>query len=60
MDDEGRTLTFWGKMDDPMTGDMNQDVKYVYRIIDKNKHIFESYMGASAQPNFQITYTRKK
>ncbi|MCX6120820.1 MAG: DUF1579 domain-containing protein [Ignavibacteriales bacterium] len=60
MDDAGKTLTFWGKMDDPMTGDMNKDVKYIYRIIDKNKHIFESYMGTAAQPNFQITYTRKK
>jgi hypothetical protein len=60
MDDDGKTLTFWGKMDDAMTGDMNQDVKYIYHIIDKNKHVFESYMGASSQPNFQITYTRKK
>ena len=59
-DSDGKVLTFWGKMDDPMTGEMNKDVKYVYRIIDKNKHVFESFTGTSDQPDFQITYTRKK
>ena len=60
IDDEGKTLTLWGKMDEPMTGELNKDVKYVLHIIDKNKHIFESYDGTATQPSFQITYTRKK
>jgi hypothetical protein len=62
IDEEGKTITLMGKMDDPMTGEMNKDVRYVYRIIDTDKHIFESYNESmdSKHPAFQITYTRKK
>jgi Protein of unknown function (DUF1579) len=61
LDDGETTLTLTGKMDEPMTGEMNRDVKYVLHIIDKNKHVFEAYDDAmGAEPTMQITYTRKK
>jgi hypothetical protein len=62
MDKEGTTLTTWGKMDEPMTGERDKKVKYVTRIIDKDKLIFEMYdlsTWGGKNPVMQITYTRK-
>ena len=62
MDKDGKTLTMWGKMDDPSTGEKDKKVKYVTRVVDKDKHVFESYdvsaYGEKA-PVMVITYTRK-
>lgn len=63
LEPDGKTIVFMSKMDDPMTGAMNKDIKYVYRIIDKNKHIFEMYdiaRSGDKSPVMQITYTKKK
>ena len=62
MDKEGKTLTMWGKMDDPTTGEKGKKVKYVTRVVDKDKHVFESYdvtAYGDKQPVMVITYTRK-
>jgi hypothetical protein len=62
MDKEGKTLTMWGKMDEPSTGEKGKKVKYVTRIVDKDKHVFESYDVTSfgdKRPVMVITYTRK-
>ena len=62
MDKAGNTLTMWGKMDEPMTGEKNKPVKYVVTLIDNNKHVFEIYDVKSygeKKPVMQITYTRK-
>lgn len=62
MDKEGKTLTLWGKMDDPMSGAKDTKVKYVTRVIDKDKHVFESYdvsKFGEKDPVMVITYTRK-
>jgi hypothetical protein len=62
MDKEGTTLTTWGKMDEPMTGERDKKVKYVMHMIDKDKHIFEMYdlsAWGGKKPVMQITYTRK-
>jgi hypothetical protein len=62
MDKEGKTLTMWGKMDEPSTGEKGKKVKYVTRVVDKDKHVFESYDVTSfgeKQPVMVITYTRK-
>lgn len=59
----GKTLTMWGKMDDPMTGEKNKPVKYVVTLIDHDKHVFEVFDVKSygeKKPMMQITYTRKK
>jgi hypothetical protein len=63
MDKEGNILTLWGKMDDPMTGEKDKDIKYVTRIIDQDTHIFEIYdvkTWGDKQPTMRLTYTRKK
>lgn len=63
IDKEGKTVTMWGKMDEPGTGEKGKTVKYVTRIIDADKHIFEVYDVTSygdKKPIMQITYTRKK
>jgi hypothetical protein len=62
-DKEGKTVTMWGKMDEPTTGEKGKKVKYVTRITDEDHHIFELYDVTSygeKKPIMQITYTRKK
>ena len=62
MDKEGKTLTMWGKMDDPATGEKDKKVKYVTRVVDKDKHLFESYdvtTYGEKQPVMVLTYTRR-
>jgi hypothetical protein len=59
---EGTTITTWGKMDEPATGERDKKVKYVMHMIDKDKHVFEMYdlsAGGGKNPTMQITYTRK-
>jgi len=56
-------LTLYGKMDKPMTGEHNKNVKYVTRIVGPDKHIFEVHDLAIGEPNtkvVEVTYTRKK
>jgi len=63
MDRDGKALTMWGKMDEPMTGETDKVVKYVTRILDKDTHVFEIYDVTSYgenQPTMKITYTRMK
>jgi hypothetical protein len=63
VDKDGKTFTLWGKMDEPMTGEKGKKVKYVTRVIDNDKHIFEVYdvtTYGDKKPTMQITYTRKK
>ncbi len=63
MDKAGKTITYWGKMDDPMTGTKDNKVKYTDTIVDKDKHIFRIYDVSTAgekDPTSEITYTRKK
>ncbi len=62
MDASGKTLTMWGKMDDPATGTKDHDIKYVTRIVDNNTNIFEVYditAQGDKQPMLKLTYTRK-
>ncbi len=40
---EGNVLTLLGKMDEPMTGEMNKDVKYVYTFKNANTYHFAIY-----------------
>jgi len=63
MDKDGKTITTWGKMDEPTTGEKDKKVKYVTRIIDADKHVFEIYdlsTWGDKKPIMQITYTRKQ
>ena len=62
IDASGKVLTSYGKMDDPVTGERDKPVKYVSRIISKDKHVFEIYDLAGTPNEFkamEMTYTRK-
>jgi hypothetical protein len=63
IDKAGKTLTMWGVMDEPTTGERNKKVKYVTHLIDTDKHVFEIFDVSTygdKKPTMQITYTRKK
>ena len=62
-DDDGKTIVLTGKMDDPVSGVRNKDVKYVLHVIDRNKHVFEVFDLTSVgdkNPVLQLTYTRSE
>jgi uncharacterized protein DUF1579 len=59
-DTDGKGFTFQGKMDDPMTGQMNKPIKFVIRILDPDKHTFEMHdltLGEKTK-TMEMTYTR--
>jgi len=63
LDKDGKTITFFGKTDDPVTGEKDKKVKYVTRFINKDKHVFEIHDLSLKSPNttvVEITYTRRK
>jgi hypothetical protein len=63
LDKDGKSITMWGRMDEPTTGEKDKKVKYVTRIIDADKHMFEMYdlsTWGDKNPVMEITYTRKK
>ncbi|MDX2147887.1 MAG: DUF1579 domain-containing protein [Planctomycetota bacterium] len=59
---DGKTMTMFGEMDEPMTGEMGKVVKYVSREISKDKHVFEAHEVMYGEPFkvFEIEYTRIK
>ncbi len=62
-DPTGKVITYFGKMDEPMTGEHDKTVKYVTRIVSKDKNIFEIHDLSLPEPNtkvMEIVYTRKK
>ena len=63
MDKDGKAVTMWGKMDEPMTGEKDKKVKYVTRFVDKDTQVFEVYdvkTYGEKKPTMQITYKRRK
>ena len=61
-DPAGKTFTFYGEMDEPGLKVMGRTVKYVTRIVDNDKHVFE-IIDLHAGDNYkviEITYTRVK
>jgi hypothetical protein len=42
-DRTGKVLTFYGTMDEWMTGEHDKAVKFVFRIIDDDNHVFEMH-----------------
>jgi hypothetical protein len=62
-DETGKVCTYYGKMDDPMTGQKDKVVKSIAREIDKDHVVFEMYEekpGAGLVKTMEISYTRKK
>lgn len=63
VDQSGKVLTFHGKIDEPATGERDKLVRFVARIISKDKHVFEIYDLVGRPDEFkavEITYTRKQ
>ena len=61
-DPDGKVLSLYGYMDEPMTGEIGKPVKYVTRIIDKDKYIFEIHdmvFGENNTKVVEVTYTRR-
>jgi hypothetical protein len=59
--DGGKVITLEGKYDCPLTGEHDKASKEVYRIISRDKHVFEMHdpsKGANSK-TMEITYTRK-
>ena len=60
-ENDGKIITFEGKMDCPITGEKDRSYRQVLRIINPNKHVLEMYnspQGTEAK-TMEITYTRK-
>jgi hypothetical protein len=60
-DKSGKVITFEGSYACAMTGEKEKPAKQVYRIISRDKHIFEMHdprLGANSK-TMEITYTRK-
>ena len=60
-EDDGKVITFSGKMDCPFTSEKDIPVKHVLRILGPDKQVFEMYdprMGENTKA-MEITYTRK-
>ena len=61
-DPAGQVIRFFGQSDEPTLKVYGRTVKYVLRIIDNDKHVFEIY-DLHAGDNFkviEVTYTRRK
>lgn len=61
-DPSGKTITFTGSMDDPMSG-KKMDFKEVVTVVDNDHHTFEMWMPDQAGKMFkmlEIQYARKK
>ena len=60
-DQAGKVLTFDGSYACPVTGEKEKAAKQIYRIISRDKHVFEMHdptKGANTK-TMEITYTRK-
>ncbi|MBL0061625.1 MAG: DUF1579 family protein [bacterium] len=61
-DDGGKTITYNTSENNPMTGE-DEPVRFVFRWVDNDTHILESWHGAGTPNEFkvmEITCTRKK
>lgn len=58
---DGKTFTFTGRMDDPMTGEKNKPLKYTIKIESKDRHVFEMFdlSGGKNVRMIEMVYTRK-
>ena len=61
VDPAGKVFTFGGNYACAMTGEKNKESSMVYRILSRDKHVFEMYDLADGKKTkmMEITYTRK-
>jgi|SRR6266496_1040055 len=60
-DAAGKVFTFHGKMDDPMTGEKDKEMKFILRLLSSDKHTFEMHDLSKGNKSLcaEMTYTRK-
>ena len=60
-DAAGKVFTFHGKMDDPMTGEKDKEMKFILRILSPDKHTFEMHDLSKGNKSLfaEMSYTRK-
>jgi hypothetical protein len=58
---DGKTFTYHGRMDDPMTGEKDKPIKFIIRIVGKDKHVLEMHEPNKGEKSLvgEMTYTRK-
>ena len=62
-DKDRKNLITYGTMDEPMTGEHDKCVRYVTRLVDADKFVFEVHDLAIGETNtkvVEVVYTRKK
>jgi len=60
-EDGGKVITFGGEYACAMTGDKHKQTKQIFRIISRDKHVFEMHDPSKGDNSkeMEITYTRK-
>jgi hypothetical protein len=61
-DSSGKVITLMGKVDDPVKGEKDKDMKWVYRFESDTKWVFEmwdSIGGGKFYKSMETTYTKK-
>jgi hypothetical protein len=56
---DGKTISLEGKSDCPLTGQKDMPMKQVFRIMSRDKHVFEMYDLSKGEQVKTLTYTRK-
>lgn len=62
-DAKSKTFTCYGEMDEPMLDAARRPTKYVHRILDNDKHVFEIHdlsTGTDGEKVMEVTYERVK
>jgi hypothetical protein len=62
LDADGKTLTLFGKMDEPTMNMKDIDIKYVYNFVDDKTMTFSTWQAGPDKNYFKVmemTYTRK-
>jgi len=60
---DGKALVTYGKMDEPMTGEVGKTVKYVWKLIGPDEHVLEIHdlaIGLGNTKVIEMTYRRRK
>lgn len=60
-DQSGKVITFYGTMDEPMTGEHDKNVKYIMRLVDDRTMVYEIHdltIGESNTKVLEITYRK--
>ena len=58
-----KSLILYGQMNEPMTGEVGKTVKWAWRFISEDEHVFEAHdlvIDENDCKVFEIRYTRKK